>query len=145
MARKNQQAVELSNATLRGIRQLIFAKNGLNLDNIINDLAFQYDANADQIAINLAIVFAGLKPDIALDVYDVLNKGVILRYHLTGYSLINQQVQYTTVRIKFNADTNEWVEEENPSTCHEMYALNIWERLYLSLEEAVEACEIRYK
>lgn len=135
---RSRNTITVNSATLSGIRKLIFAKNGLDLTNIINDLnIYQNDENADLLAINLAIVYAGVKPEITPVVYDHWGKNKISKYTCVNYSLIQGTVIYTEVAIEFNEETQQWVEKESNDNKHDC-SLPRWEELYTTFEEAVK-------
>ena len=59
---KQNGMVEISAMTLNALKQLLFSEDGVNLTNIVKDLAAG-GKNEDLSAINVGLTFKGIKPE----------------------------------------------------------------------------------
>lgn len=55
--------IEISSATLNAIKNLLFANDGVNIKPLVEDLKVG-ETNEDLLAINVALVMQGAKPEI---------------------------------------------------------------------------------
>lgn len=124
MAKKS--FIEMPRMTFEALKGLIFKNEGIDLSPIINDL----DNGNELTAINVALVFKGLKPELSAKVvYDVSWDGkTIYCYTLKNFSLILGNVHCTKSKIKFNENAQQW--DENFSIVDENVILPVeeWER-----------------
>lgn len=121
--------IEISSATLSAIKNMLFANEGVNIKPLVNDLKVG-ETNEDLLAINVALVMKGAKPEICeksrYKVYD----NVFYRYDFISYSLILDAV--TCVETKFkrldNGDAEQLYKEHTASM-----SLSEWENLPTSI------------
>jgi hypothetical protein len=123
---KKSSFVEMPRMTFEALKGLLFSDEGVDLTNIINDLN-----NGNELtAINVALVFKGLKPELSAKViYDVSwDNKTIYRYELKNFSLILGNVLCIKSKIKFNENAQQW--DENFSIMDENAVLPFeeWER-----------------
>lgn len=121
--------IEISSATLSAIKNMLFANDGINIKPLVEDLKVG-ETNEDLLAINVALVIQGAKPEICeksrYKVYD----NVFYRYDFISYSLILDAI--TCVETKFkrleNGDGEQLYREKTFSM-----SLSDWENLPTSI------------
>lgn len=95
--------IEISQMTLSAIKSLLFNSNdGIDVSPIIEDL-YTKDEEKDLLAINVALIMKGAKPEIDMSprfVYYTDNR--MRRYIPKHYSLINNTVTCETCYIKID-------------------------------------------
>lgn len=86
----NKGMVSVPQMTLNALKQMLFSnENGLNLTNIINDLAVIEDEQKDLVAINVALVHKGIQPEIDTAVhYEYSYGNRLYKYEFVKSSLI---------------------------------------------------------
>lgn len=83
----NDNFVTIPRQTLNTLKSLLFSENGTDLSKIIDDLSF--GKNDDLTAINVALTFKGLKPQIDASARKDYNGNQLV---FVNYSLINDAV-----------------------------------------------------
>jgi F420-0:gamma-glutamyl ligase len=83
----NDNFVTIPRQTLNTLKSLLFSENGTDLSKIIDDLSF--GKNDDLTAINVALTFKGLKPQIDPSARKDYNGSQLV---FINYSLINDAV-----------------------------------------------------
>jgi hypothetical protein len=123
---KKSLFVEMPRMTFEALKGLLFSNEGIDLSPIINDL----DNDNELTAINVALVFKGLKPELSAKVvYDASWDGkTIYRYEFKNFSLILGNVLCIKSKMKFNENIQQW--DENFSIMDENVVLPFeeWER-----------------
>ena len=102
--------VEISAMTLNALKQLLFSEDGVNLTNIVKDLAAG-GKNEDLSAINVGLTFKGIKPEMDMsprwgDFNDYWRQ--YIAYTPVGYSLILDRVTYKKCEISRDKEKDEW-------------------------------------
>lgn len=102
--------VEISAMTLNALKQLLFSEDGVNLTNIVKDLAAG-GKNEDLSAINVGLTFKGIKPEMDMsprwgNFNDYWRQ--YSAYTPVGYSLILDRVTYKKCEISRDKDKDEW-------------------------------------
>lgn len=102
--------VEISAMTLNALKQLLFSEDGVNLTNIVKDLAAG-GKNEDLSAINVGLTFKGIKPEMDMsprygNFNDYWRQYSI--YTPVGYSLILDRVTFTKSEVCRNKEKDEW-------------------------------------
>ena len=122
--------VEISSATLSAIKNLLFANDGVNIKPLVEDLKVG-ETNEDLLAINVALVMQGAKPNICEKSRYKIYDNVFYRYDFVSYSLILDVV--TCVETKFkrleNGDGEQLYREKTFSM-----TLSDWENLPTSIQ-----------
>jgi hypothetical protein len=102
--------VEISAMTLNALKQLLFSEDGVNLTNIVKDLAAG-GKNEDLSAINVGLTFKGIKPEMDMSPrWGNFNEYWRQYYAYTpvGYSLILDRVTYRKCEISRDKEKDEW-------------------------------------
>ena len=113
----------ISAATLNCIKQLLFSQNeeGVDLNSIVQDLG-----GDDMTAINVALVFKGVKPEIDTNPrYGGYSKywKSYEKYEFVKYSLILDKVEANVTEFAFNPETGAFTDKElNPK----FFSLEDW-------------------
>ena len=102
--------VEISAMTLNALKQLLFSEDGVNLTNIVKDLAAG-GKNEDLSAINVGLTFKGIKPEMDMSprwggFNDYWRQ--YIAYTPVGYSLILDRVTYKKCGISRDKEKDEW-------------------------------------
>lgn len=102
--------VEISAMTLNALKQLLFSEDGVNLTNIVKDLAAG-GKNEDLSAINVGLTFKGIKPEMDMSprwggFNDYWRQ--YIAYTPVGYSLILDRVTYKKCEISRDKEKDEW-------------------------------------
>ena len=104
--RETENTVEISALTLKALKGLLFDANGVDMSSIIDDLSVgQTEEQRDLMALNVGLVFKGMKPKIDEStqyMFDYSNYYYRLDY--IGYSLITGIVQYNRTYIAVEKD-----------------------------------------
>ena len=107
----NDFFVSFPKSTLAALKAMLFGESGTDLSKIISDLSFGEEN--DLIAINVALTFKGIKPEIDKTPHYESNWNTITKYELIGYSQINQAVTATSYTSHYNKNEktfNGWEE-----------------------------------
>ena len=102
--------VEISAMTLNALKQLLFSEDGVNLTNIVKDLAAG-GKNEDLSAINVGLTFKGIKPEMDMSPrWGNFNEywRQYSAYTPVGYSLILDRVTYKKCEITRDKEKDEW-------------------------------------
>lgn len=102
--------VEISAMTLNALKQLLFSEDGVNLTNIVKDLAAG-GKNEDLSAINVGLTFKGIKPEMDMSPrWGNFNEywRQYSTYTPVGYSLILDRVTYKKYEISRDKEKDEW-------------------------------------
>lgn len=102
--------VEISAMTLNALKQLLFSEEGVNLTNIVKDLAAG-GKNEDLSAINVGLTFKGIKPEMDMSPrWSGFNDywRQYIAYTPVGYSLILDRVTYKKCEISRDKEKDEW-------------------------------------
>jgi hypothetical protein len=102
--------VEISAMTLNALKQLLFSEDGVNLTNIVKDLAAG-GKNEDLSAINVGLTFKGIKPEMDMSPrWGNFNEywRQYSAYTPVGYSLILDRVTYKRCEISRDKGKDEW-------------------------------------
>ena len=102
--------VEISAMTLNALKQLLFSEDGVNLTNIVKDLAAG-GKNEDLSAINVGLTFKGIKPEMDMSPrWGNFNEYWRQYYAYTpiGYSLILDRVTYRKCEISRDKEKDVW-------------------------------------
>lgn len=102
--------VEISAMTLNALKQLLFTEDGVNLTNIVKDLAAG-GKNEDLSAINVGLTFKGIKPEMDMSPrWGNFNEywRQYSAYTPTGYSLILDRVTYKKCDISRDKEQDKW-------------------------------------
>lgn len=117
MKSTNRSSYTISAATLNCIKQLLFSQNeeGVNLNPIVQDLG-----GDDMTAINVALVFKGVKPEIDSNPryggYSEYWKSYE-KYEFVKYSLILDKVTVNVTEFTFNPETGTFTDKKlDPKT-----------------------------
>jgi hypothetical protein len=107
---KQNGMVEISAMTLNALKQLLFSEDGVNLTNIVKDLAAG-GKNEDLSAINVGLTFKGIKPEMDMsprwgDFNDYWRQ--YTAYTPVGYSLILDRVTYKKCNISRDKEKDVW-------------------------------------
>ena len=107
---KQNGMVEISAMTLNALKQLLFSEDGVNLTNIVKDLAAG-GKNEDLSAINVGLTFKGIKPEMDTSprwggFNDYWRQ--YIAYTPVGYSLILDRVTYKKCEISRDKEKDEW-------------------------------------
>lgn len=107
---KQNGMVEISAMTLNALKQLLFSEDGVNLTNIVKDLAAG-GKNEDLSAINVGLTFKGIKPEMDMSprwggFNDYWRQ--YIAYTPVGYSLILDRVTYKKCEISRDKEKDEW-------------------------------------
>lgn len=102
--------VEISAMTLNALKQLLFSEDGINLTNIVKDLAAG-GKNEDLSAINVGLTFKGIKPEMDMSprwggFNDYWRQ--YSAYTPVGYSLILDRVTYKKCEISRDKEQDKW-------------------------------------
>jgi alkylated DNA repair dioxygenase AlkB len=106
--------VEISAMTLNALKQLLFTEDGVNLTNIVKDLAAG-GKNEDLSAINVGLTFKGIKPEMDMSPrWGNFNEywRQYSAYTPTGYSLILDRVTYKKCEISRDKEKDKWTSGE---------------------------------
>ena len=108
---KQNGMVEISAMTLNALKQLLFSEDGVNLTNIVKDLAAG-GKNEDLSAINVGLTFKGIKPEMDMSprwggFNDYWRQ--YIAYTPVGYSLILDRVTYKKCEISRDKEKDEWI------------------------------------
>lgn len=95
-------------ATLNCIKQMLFSKQGIDLSNIINDIAV-ISENKDVIAINMALAYKGVKPELDTTVRYETGWMAFNEYKCVDMSLILNTVKCSRMHYCYNKDTDSFV------------------------------------
>jgi hypothetical protein len=107
---KQNGMVEISAMTLNALKQLLFSEDGVNLTNIVKDLAAG-GKNEDLSAINVGLTFKGIKPEMDMSPrWGNFNEywRQYSAYTPVGYSLILDRVTYKKCEITRDKEKDEW-------------------------------------
>jgi hypothetical protein len=107
---KQNGMVEISAMTLNALKQLLFSEDGVNLTNIVKDLAAG-GKNEDLSAINVGLTFKGIKPEMDMSPrWGNFNEywRQYSAYTPVGYSLILDRVTYKRCEISRDKEKDEW-------------------------------------
>lgn len=112
MKSTNRSSYTISAATLNCIKQLLFSQNeeGVNLNPIVQDLG-----GDDMTAVNVALVFKGVKPEIDTNSrYGGYSKywKSYEKYEFVKYSLILDKVDVNVTESTFNPETGTFTNKE---------------------------------
>lgn len=122
MKQNNKGMVEIPAVTLNALKGLLFSNDGVDLSAIINDLSIGLDeGRKDLMAINIALTFKGLKPEI--EVPKISYKGdwrMVKVYFYQGFSLIEGVAAFEVHQIRWN--DNGW--KEDNKVYKEVFGLN---------------------
>ena len=102
--------VEISAMTLNALKQLLFSEDGVNLTNIVKDLAAG-GKNEDLSAINVGLTFKGIKPEMDMSPRWGNFSEYWRQYSAytpVGYSLILDRVTYRKCEITRDKEKDEW-------------------------------------
>ena len=102
--------VEISAMTLNALKQLLFSKDGVDLTNIVKDLAAG-GKNEDLSAINVGLTFKGIKPEMDMSPrWGNFNEywRQYSAYTPVGYSLILDRVIYKKCDISRDKEQDKW-------------------------------------
>ena len=102
--------VEISAMTLNALKQLLFSEDGVNLTNIVKDLAAG-GKNEDLSAINVGLTFKGIKPEMDMSPrWGNFNEywRQYSAFTPVGYSLILNRVTYKKCEISRDKEKDEW-------------------------------------
>ena len=107
---KQNGMVEISAMTLNALKQFLFSEDGVNLTNIVKDLAAG-GKNEDLSAINVGLTFKGIKPEMDMSprwggFNDYWRQ--YIAYTPVGYSLILDRVTYKKCEISRDKEKDEW-------------------------------------
>lgn len=96
--------VAIPEPTLNALKNLLFSAEGIiNVSPIVNDLAISENCK-DMLAINIALVMKGIKPDIGK--FRFKKEGsLLITWELTHFSLINGIVTIRISAKKYNSET----------------------------------------
>lgn len=111
---KQNGMVEISAMTLNALKQLLFTEDGVNLTNIVKDLAAG-GKNEDLSAINVGLTFKGIKPEMDMSPrWGNFNEywRQYTAYTPTEYSLILDRVTYKKCEISRDKDKDKWTSGE---------------------------------
>jgi hypothetical protein len=130
---KQNGMVEISAMTLNALKQLLFTEDGVNLTNIVKDLAAG-GKNEDLSAINVGLTFKGIKPEMDMsprwgnfnDYWRQYNA-----YTPIGYSLILDRVTYKKCEISRDKEKDVWT---SGKVCEDSMSMADW--LDLTTEKA---------
>ena len=114
--------VEIPEVTLKALKGLLFTdKNGVDLSPIIDDLSSE--SEKDLTAINVALTFKGMKPEIdkatrysdewrAMNKYEYISYSLILgrvTCKVTTYSLMGEKLEVSNTHEEYH-DYSRWME-----------------------------------
>ena len=102
--------VEISAMTLNALKQFLFTEDGVNLTNIVKDLAAG-GKNEDLSAINVGLTFKGIKPEMDMSPRWGNFSEYWRQYSAytpVGYSLILDRVTYRKCEITRDKEKDEW-------------------------------------
>lgn len=110
--KSTRSSYTINAATLNCIKQLLFSQNeeGVDLNPIVQDLG-----GNDMTAINVALVFKGVKPEIDTNSrYGGYSKywKSYEKYEFVKYSLILDKVEANVTELTFNPETGEFTDKE---------------------------------
>lgn len=110
--KSTRSSYTINAATLNCIKQLLFSQNeeGVDLNPIVQDLG-----GNDMTAINVALVFKGVKPEIDTNSrYGGYSKywKSYEKYEFVKYSLILDEVEANVTELTFNPETGEFTDKE---------------------------------
>ena len=96
--------VAIPEPTLNALKNLLFSAEGIiNVSPIVNDLAISENCK-DMLAINIALVMKGIKPDIGK--FRFKKEGsLLITWELTHFSLINGVVTVRVSAKKYDSGT----------------------------------------
>ena len=96
--------VAIPEPTLNALKNLLFSAEGIiNVSPIVNDLAISENCK-DMLAINIALVMKGMKPDIGI--FRFKKEGsLLITWELTHFSLINGVVTVRVSARKYDSGT----------------------------------------
>ena len=96
--------VAIPEPTLNALKNLLFSAEGIiNVSPIVNDLAISENCK-DMLAINIALVMKGIKPDIGK--FRFKKEGnLLITWELTHFSLINGIVTVRESAKKYDSET----------------------------------------
>ena len=121
--------VEISSATLNAIKNLLFNDEGTNIKPLVDDLKAG-DINEDLLAINVALVMKGAKPEICEKSRYRTYDGMFYRYDFVSYSLILDTITCTETKFKrLETGDGEQLYKERTTTM----SLSEWENLPTSI------------
>lgn len=125
--------VEISAMTLNALKQLLFTEDGVNLTNIVKDLAAG-GKNEDLSAINVGLTFKGIKPEMDMsprwgNFNDYWRQ--YTAYTPVGYSLILDRVTYKKCEISRDKEQDKWT---SGKVCEDSMSMADW--LNLTTEKA---------
>ena len=111
---KQNGMVEISAMTLNALKQLLFTEDGVNLTNIVKDLAAG-GKNEDLSAINVGLTFKGIKPEMDMSprwggFNDYWRQ--YTAYTPVGYSLILDRVTYKKCNISRDKEQDKWTSDK---------------------------------
>ena len=123
---QNNAMVNVPVATLNCIKSLLFGEEGVNLSGIVKDIAGVQE-NEDLTAINVALAFKGIKPDIDTDPRFESNYKSVYKWELVHVSLITNTVKYkiTSAVAWKNGEWNKEEFYEKERTCSIEFWLNM--------------------
>lgn len=118
----NDAMVQVPEMTLKALKGLLFNdKDGIDINPIVEDLSASYD-NKDLCAINVALTFKGMKPEICQKSrYQKDWRNEYYRYDFVSYSLILGLVKVVAhkFRLEENGDATELGFNDSMLTCKE--------------------------
>lgn len=105
---KNKGMVEIPQITLNALKNLLFNDEGMNIFPIIEDLSTGWaEDHKDLLAIHVALVMKGIKPDIDIPQVQFWNGWRNVKVYIyKGYSLIRGVAKFKVYTI--NWEDNEW-------------------------------------
>lgn len=144
----NKSTVAIPVATLNCIKSLLFSNDGegVNLGPIVEDIAKGFDQPRDLIAINVGLVFKGIKPkfdDTPRHRCNIYNKE-IESVTLVDASLITNMAVVKKTGIKWNQSTAQWETIEYSSETTKISLDTFFDSYCDSLEESKDKIEKRY-
>ena len=120
MARSNKSTfVKIQSTTLNALKQMLFSsEGGVDLTPIVKDLAVGSNSE-DLTAINVALAYKGVKPEIDTtprfdDVWE--HRGTFHRYDVEDYSLIRDIVKCRITTLFLTEDGKFEVQSEDVTT-----------------------------
>lgn len=143
-----KSTVAIPVATLNCIKSLLFNNDGegVNLGPIVEDIAKGFDTPRDLIAINVGLVYKGIKPkfDDAPRYRCNLYGKEIETVTLVDASLITNMAIVKKTSIKWNQSTAQWETIEHNSETTKISLDTFFDSYCDSLEESKDRIEKRY-
>ena len=110
MKENSKMFISIPKPTFNALKNLLFSTEGIDVSPIVNDLAISEDCK-DLMAVNIALVMKGMKPEIGKFRYKKEGR-LFITWELVHYSLINGIVTVKVSAMRYDSETKTFTDYE---------------------------------